>query len=191
MNLALAFDSETTSKDIDWSNRSNLPHQPHMVQLAAKLVDLDTRKAIQSIDLIVKPDGWIIPDEVIEIHGITNELANEVGLPEIEVLRIFMELWVKCNVRICHNTTFDNRIIWIALCRYLPDLVPKEVWKDKDQYYCTFQNFKKLIGGKDGHKLKDAYKYFTGEPLRGAHDAMTDVNACIEVYFGIQDKLGG
>jgi len=35
--------------------------------------------------------------------------------------------------------------------------------------------------------LGEAYKFFTGKDLEGAHNAMVDVKACIEVYFGILD----
>lgn len=191
MSLLLFFDTETTDKDIVWERPSTMPIQPHIVQLAAKLVDSVSRETVSSINLIVKPDGWVIPDKVIEVHGITNEFAHKVGVSETAAVSIFMHLWAQCHIRIAHNTTYDNRIIWIALSRYLPDLVSKEVWKNKELYYCTFQNFKKLVKGKDGHKLKDAYKYFTGNPLVGGHNAMVDVEACQAVYFGILDRQEG
>jgi DNA polymerase-3 subunit epsilon len=188
MNIGLFGDTETTGM-IEYKRQSSNPCQPHIVSLAAILVNLDTKEELQSINVIVKPDGWTIPDETIEVHGITNELANEVGLPESVVLGMYINLWQKCSLRIFHNTTFDNRIIRIALKRYMPNLIPDEVWKDRDQYYCTFQKFKKLIGGKDGHKLEDAYKHFTGKELVGGHNALVDTQACMEVYWGLQEPV--
>ena len=92
MNLAIFYDTETTGLPL-FKEPDNHPSQPHLVQVAAHLVDMDTRDVVQSIDLIVKPDNWIIPDEVAAIHGITTEHANEVGVPEDFVLRVFGNLY--------------------------------------------------------------------------------------------------
>lgn len=188
MSLLLGFDSETT--DIpDWKVPSDAPHQPHIVQLAAVLVDSDTRETVEQMNVIVRPDGWEITQETIDVHGITMEKALEVGIPERHALEQFMDLWSRCDLRIAHNTTFDNRIIRIALKRYMPDLVSDAVWKDKKRYYCTLINSRKVMGGKDGHKLGQCYKHFTGKDLEGAHDALVDVNACMEIYFALTGDI--
>jgi len=191
MNIGLVGDTETT-RLIKYKERSDGANQPHIVSLAAMLVNLDTKQVLQSINLIVKPDGWIIPQESIDVHGITNELANEVGLPESVVLGIYINLWRKCNLRIFHNTTLDNRIIRIALKRYTPNLIPDEVWKDKELYYCTMMKSKSILKllpknkwGFKSPKLTEAYKFFTGKDLVDAHDAMADTMACMDVYWGI------
>ena len=38
--------------------------------------------------------------------------------------------------------------------------------------------------------LQEAYEFFTGLKLNGAHDASNDVLGCKAVYFGIQDYHG-
>lgn len=183
----LPFDTETTGLPV-WSTPSDSEEQPHMVQLAAMLVDSETQDVLDSMNVIIKPDGWVIPQETIDVHGITNEHAMEHGIPEKDALQMFLDMYVQSNLRIAHNTTFDNRIIRIALKRYFPNLIPDEVWKDKSSYYCTLINFRKLIGSKNGHTLEEAYKHFTGVELEGAHDAMVDVGACMDVYWGLNPK---
>ncbi len=192
MNLALIFDVETTGFP-EWQEPSDSPKQPHIVQLAALLVDLDERKVIQSIDLIVKPDGWEIPKEVSDIHGITQEIAEEVGIPEIVAVDTFLKLWNGCK-RIAHNRTFDQRIIRIACKRFFNEDI-QEAWADKDDFDCTMLMAKPVMelpfpSGKAGIKqpnLAEAYKFFTGEELKNAHSALADAKACMEVYFGLME----
>jgi DNA polymerase-3 subunit epsilon len=200
MNLAFFYDTETTGLP-DFKAPSDAPQQPHLVQLAAALVDLDTREITQSIDLIIRPDGWTIPDDVSEIHGITTEHALEVGIPEEVAVDIFSHLWGR-NKRIAHNESFDARIMRIAFKRHL--CVPKtfaDIWKTGEAE-CTvklakpicqipptekMKQYKNLANTFKNPNLSEAYKHFTGKDLVGAHSAMVDVKACIEVYFGVQD----
>lgn len=186
MTPVLFFDTETTGLP-DWKAPSDSDHQPHLVQIGAILADADTRQEIATLDLIIKPDGWTIPDEVAEIHGITTEKAMAVGIPEHQALSTFMALHDQCTLRVAHNTTFDNRIIRIAMKRFCPDAMPDDEWKDRARYYCTLMNSRKLFGGKDGHTLSEIYERVTGRALENAHSAMADTRACMEVYWHLMD----
>lgn len=192
MNLAIFFDTETTGLP-QFKEPSEGESQPHIVQLAAHLVDIDSRKIIQSMDVIVKPDGWVIPDEVSEIHGITTEYALQVGIPEKQAVEMFLALWGG-RKRIAHNTTFDNRIIRIATKRFCEEQVI-DAWHT-GEYQCTgaltkpiMQMLPKNKYGYKMPKLIEAYKHFTGKELQNAHSAIADVNACMEVYFAANDYL--
>lgn len=180
----LFFDTETTGVP-DWKKPSDDPFQPHLVQLAALLVDPFTRKTLSSIDLIIRPDGWTIPEETVEIHGITTEHALAVGVPEELALRLFLEMW-NGHLRVAHNTTFDNRMIRIAIKRYIGDDMAEQ-WRDSD-YYCTMINARKLIGGKQP-SLAEAFSHFCKVPLEDiyqAHSAMGDTMACKDIYWAMQ-----
>jgi DNA polymerase III subunit epsilon len=37
--------------------------------------------------------------------------------------------------------------------------------------------------------LGEAYQFFTGRPLQGAHSAMVDVDACMACYFAMKDGV--
>ncbi|HCU64580.1 MAG TPA: 3'-5' exonuclease [Rheinheimera sp.] len=190
--LALFFDTETTGLPV-WNEPSENPNQPHIVELAAKLVNLDTREVVYTIDTLVKPDGWVIPQEVIDLHGITNEMALEQGRPESEVLTEFMGIWATANRRVAHNQSFDERIMRIAIKRYL-DEDTAESWKAGEKQ-CTGLITKPLLQllpknkfGFKMPKLSEAYEHFMGKPLENAHRAMADVDACIAVYFAVIDQ---
>lgn len=89
--LILSYDTETTGIP-DWKIPSDSPDQPHLVSLAAILVNAETREVVDSMDVIIKPDGWEIPQETIDIHGITMEIAEKEGIPEQEALEMFLAM---------------------------------------------------------------------------------------------------
>lgn len=200
-NNVLFYDCETTGVPV-WKSPSDDPRQPHLVQLAAILVDLD------DIDLetaprmceVVRPDGWEIPEETIEVHGITEEAAMEAGLSEDLVLRAFLELWRQADLRVGHNEQFDARVIRIGTKRYFDEAVQKE-WHAGAKA-CTARlaapivrqppTEKQLARGRFKYKtpsLAEAYEFFKGIPMEGAHNAMADTLACFDVYIDVMSYL--
>ncbi len=187
MNI-LVGDTETNGM-ISWKEPSESEHQPHCVQLAALRVDPTTQDVLEQMDVIIKPDGWIIPQETIDIHGITMERAMDEGIPEVDALDMYMALHSKCGLRVFHNSTWDNRILRIMLKRFRPDLVTDEEWKDASRYYCTMVQYSKHFGGK-WPKLAEAYEFLFNEKFENAHSAMGDTKACMRIYFKLQELTG-
>lgn len=189
----LFYDTETTGL-VAWHEPSGAGCQPHLVQLAALVVDEDTHKVEQSMDVIVSADGWDIPEEVTAIHGITTEHARKVGIPEATAANVLFDLWAGCDLRVGHNQSFDMRILRIAAKRYRNDEFADH-WK-AGASVCTGLLAKPIMQmepkGRYGYKmpkLVEAYEHFFGVPLKGAHSAMTDTRACMDVYFAIKDLL--
>lgn len=192
-NLGLFFDTETNGLPL-WKEPSEHPDQPHIVQLAAELVDLETREVLESMDVIVKPDGWVISSEMTEIHGISHEHALAVGTLEKEAIDQLLAMRAKASVRIAHNRTFDDRIIRIGLKRYhdQPDSEepqPSDAWKEGEGF-CTCYGSRALCALPKNKlpKLTEAYEILTGEKLVGAHSAMVDSAGCRRVYFALKDR---
>jgi DNA polymerase-3 subunit epsilon len=190
----VAYDTETTGLP-EWKIPSDDPSQPHIIQLGALLV-ADNREVVAEMDVIVKPDGWIIPDDTVEVHGITMEQAMDAGIPETDAVDQFIEeFWKNGTDRVAHNRTFDQRLIRIALKRYgYPDDL-MELWADKDTHFCTMLMAKPLMKleprGRYGYKspkLEEAYLHFIGEELNGAHNAMNDAKACLKIYWCMIDQ---
>jgi len=179
--LIFIFDTETTGLPV-WKEPSDSESQPHLVQLGAVLANADTQQIIASIDVIIKPDGWTIPDEVAAIHGITTEKALAVGIPEKLALEMFLAMRGEAD-RVAYNKTFDQRIIRIAAKRYL-DEVAQDKWAIKEDHHCAMRMDQSCVGGKQ-RKLIEAYKHHTGKDLENAHSAMADTLACMEVYFSV------
>lgn len=200
MNLIYFYDFETTGFPL-WAKPSSDPGQPHIVQCAAVMVDADTRETIQSFDLIAKPDGWDIPEEVAKIHGITTEGALAAGLPEELVISALLTFHSIASLRIGHNQPFDARIMRIALKRFkrFASEAVADDWRAGESF-CTQSastpicklppSPKMLAAGRNGNKtanLGEAYQHFMGKPMENAHTAMGDVLATMAVYWAIQD----
>lgn len=204
MNTALFYDTETTGLPL-FSEPSEDPRQPHMAQVAACLVDLDTRQVHASMDVIVRPDGWTIPDDVVALHGITTEKAAAFGVGELVALNMLIDLWSCAKVRIGHNESFDARIVRIALKRHVPASMAgdadanADAWKNAPAEctqrlatpICALPPTEKMKAARRFHyksaNLQEAYTHFFGAPFDGAHSAMSDVRACMAVYFALQD----
>lgn len=198
---ALFYDTETTGLPL-FDQPSQDPRQPHIVQLAALLVDLDTRKQLASLDLTIEPQGWEIPEEVSKIHGITTEHAMEIGVCEFHAVELFIQLWQSADFRVGHNEQFDARILRIALHRANPSgygCEPDE-WK-AGRAECTQALSTPILklpptpamraAGRNHYKsanLREAYRHFYGSELIDAHSAFADASACRDVYFAIKAK---
>lgn len=190
--MILAFDTETTGLP-DWGQPSEAEHQPHLVQLAMILLD-DDLKEVGSASVVVRPEGWTIPDDVAKIHGITTERALAIGVSEKLATRLYMDMLYGTNaLAVAHNVKFDQRIMRIAMIR---------AGYDKDRQdartlssYCTMEAATSLVNLPPTEKmiaagfnkpkpprLSECIEFFFQEKLDGAHDALVDVRACLRVY---------
>lgn len=200
MKPIMVFDVETTGLPL-WNEPSEDPRQPHLVQVAALLVDADTRQVLSTLDVIVRPDGWLIPEDVAQVHGITTERAAALGVPESLALELLLALHEQCELRVAHNEPFDMRMVRIAIKRHLddPDALA-DAWKAAPTA-CTQRLSTPILqlpptdrmraAGRNHFKsanLGEAYRFFFGEDFDGAHNALADVQACMRVYFAIQDR---
>ncbi|MCB0771675.1 MAG: 3'-5' exonuclease [Flavobacteriales bacterium] len=180
--MTLFFDTETTSL-IKYGQPSNHPDQPHLVEIAAILVD-DKFNIVDTYHAVIRPMGWNIPSEVSRIHGITEAFATEHGVPEHEALAAFLGLCEKAKMRVAYNEPFDARIIRIALKRYQPHIA--DWWKDFPSA-CAMRLTQSLIKGKVP-TLFEAHEAVLGRPLKQQHTAMGDAHACMEVFKALVKK---
>ncbi len=200
MRTALFYDTETTGLPL-FKEPSEDPRQPHIFQLAADLVDIDTRRTIASMNQLIKPTGWIIPPEVEALTGVSTERAAMFGLDAPVVLDMFFSMWAMATQgRIAHNEQFDARLVRIASMRHR-DAAFADHWK-AGEAFCTCTASTAIVNLPPSEKMKaagrnnpkqpklsEAYEFFTGKPLENAHDAGADVAACRVVYFALIEHL--
>lgn len=193
--MILFYDTETTGLP-DYRSPSGAKHQPHIVQFAAILVDPETKIERACVDLIVKPNGWEIPKEVSDIHGITNDTAHVCGVDERHIANIFLDMRERAALEVAHNISFDRRIMRIASVREL-EMTREEIDDSESKAaFCTMKAALRIVNlpptqrmlaagfsGPKQPKLSECIKYFFNEELDGAHNALVDVRACSRLYF--------
>lgn len=190
----LFFDTETSGLPL-YKEPSEDPRQPHIVQLAATLVDDAAPDVVlAAVSLIVKPDGWAIDPETAAIHGITTEHALDTGVPERLVLDAFYGLWQACDRRVAHNLAFDDRIVRIAMKRasLAEDVceafkaAPRECTMLASTPVCKLPS----ANGRGGYKwpkLSEAHRHFFGAEHTDQHSADGDVRALRAIYWKLRE----
>lgn len=183
----LIFDVETTGK-CDFKSPPEAPHQPRVVQLAAMLVDA-TGKELHSLNLMIRPDGFQIPKEASDIHGITHDMAARHGVSMQHAASLFSALVNRCDQLVAHNIDFDL-LLMRGECHKATVRFP---WESK-QKVCTMAAMTpicKLPGNYGSYKwpkLQEAHLHAFGKEFDGAHDAMADVRACWDLLVWLNRK---
>lgn len=193
MSLILVADTETSGLTLGREKPSH-PGQPNLVQLAC-IMFTDTGKEIGSLSVIIKPDGWTIPDEAAAVHGINTEMATLVGIPLLAALAVFNHMVKAADVVVAHNAEFDLKILMTAFHRVnrpFPYMNPR-CTKDMADPIMRMPPTEKMIAAGFGWKTKppkliECIKYFFDEDLEGAHDALVDTRACARVFFEIERR---
>ena len=179
--IDLIFDTETTGFarfNDPWEH----PGQPHIVQIAARLVE--NSKTYAAFQTIVSGN---VPSEpgALKTHGITEDLRLGVGVTPGHAAQCFAVLLNRADRLVAHNIKFDLILVGALFHRrgLLTDHL-KQIPK-----FCTMLALTpvmKIPGSRGGYKwpkLEEAYKkYVNAAGFSGAHDAMADTIACQELF---------
>jgi DNA polymerase III epsilon subunit-like protein len=188
MNNYLFFDTETTGVPRNYKvPSSDTRNWPRLVQLAWILADEEGNR-IHEGNLIVKPEGFVIPTYATKIHGITTQKALAEGILLKDAISMFKADLDLANFVVGHNVDFDKKIVGAEMIR----LGMKDEL-EKKKSYCTMQSsidFCK-IPGKYGYKypkLQELYKKLFGSEFENAHDAMSDIEATEKCFWELRKR---
>lgn len=189
--MYIVFDTETTGKAKSFSAPvDDFNNWPRLVQIAWKVFDKNGVE-IDSQNLIIKPNGFIIPDEVIAIHRISNEIAKERGIPLREALEKFAKVIKSNKYLIAHNITFDENVVGCEFLREgmrncIPDIQHVDTMKLTTEFVAI------PAKGRSGFKFPtqtELHQKLFGRAFEDAHDALADVTALGRIFFELQ-RLG-
>jgi DNA polymerase III epsilon subunit-like protein len=180
------FDCETTGKPRSYTAPvTDGANWPRLVQVAWLVGDDEVDPGDVQCR-IVRPDGFEIPQEASDIHGITTAQAVAEGRPLDEVLMELFDDAADCGLLVGHNVDFDRPIIGAELVRVgLPTVASQWMgWPS----VCTMKLGTDLckIHGRYGYKwpkLQELYWHLFGESLQGAHRADADMVATARCFY--------
>src|SRR6202008_3281340 len=101
--MFLIFDTETTGLPRNYNAPlTDFDNWPRMVQIAWQLHD-KTGKLLHNNSIIIKPDGYTIPFNAAQIHGISTERALAEGQDLKQSLIDFAEIVKNTTYLAGHN----------------------------------------------------------------------------------------
>jgi DNA polymerase III epsilon subunit-like protein len=186
--MILFFDTETTGLPKNWKAPvTDLDNWPRLVQLAYLVYDFDGN-LIHSCNEIVKPNGFTIPVDASNVHGITTDLANQRGIKIQDVFELFYFHIKRAKVIVAHNMAYDEKILGSELIRLGLDNI-----LDTKEKICTMESSVDLckINGPYGYKwprLDELHRYLFQYDFTGAHDALADIQATAKCFWELKTR---
>lgn len=184
----LFFDTETTGIPKNWKAPvTDLPNWPRMVQLAW-LVYSPAGEKLAAYNYIIKPEGFIIPEEVVKVHGITTERALLEGVELQQVLNAFMADIASSAFLVAHNISFDEKIVGAEFLRkHLPNVLQHK------KKICTMNgsvDFCAIKGpyGNKWPKLTELHTKLFGTGFEEAHNALIDIEATARCFWELRRR---
>jgi DNA polymerase III epsilon subunit-like protein len=188
--MYLVFDTETTGipRNHD-APASDIGNWPRLVQIAWLLADAEGRE-LRSQAFIIRPEGFVIPDDAVRIHGIDTETARRRGIDVASALDAFATDLSAAEMLVAHNVRFDEGVIGAEFFRAGREKNPiasKTRW-------CTMRqatDFCRIPGGPRGYKwptLDQLHRTLFGVGFEAAHNAVADVRACATCFFELKRR---
>ncbi len=184
--MYLIFDTETTGLPKRWNAPiTDTDNWPRCIQIAWQLHD-DMGNLLDHQDYLVKPEGFNIPYEAEQIHGISTALAEEQGITLAEVLGKFNKTLSRTKFVVGQNVGFDLNIMGAEFHRLhvenpLQELPVLDTCTEHTAQLCQ------IPGGRGGKfklpTLTELHEFLFKKPFSEAHNATADVEATTRCFL--------
>jgi DNA polymerase III epsilon subunit-like protein len=194
----LVFDTETTGLQEKGASIYDKSKWPYIIQLSYIYYDLSNNSALIKNNYIKIAKSVIITPESFNIHSISREILDSVGINIVDALKDFNACLKDCDIVVGHNISFDKRLIFVECFRHNV----KQYFTQFNKHgqiakpeFCTMKNttdFCKLerlsktnkVYNKNP-KLSELYNLlFPDEPLPAdQHNSLIDVAMTLRCYL--------
>ena len=190
---ALVFDTETTGlpKKRCASLKDN-DNWPYIVQMSWLVCDMTTGEITDIKDYIIRlEDERLIPMEATRIHGITNEIMREKGVPIRQVLEDFWKDLQRTHYLVAHNLNFDKTVSRVEMYRNgFPNMYKRtnniEVCTMTDgAMICNISKINKYNRKLETKppKLIELYEKLFDSTPENLHNSLIDVFVCFRCFY--------
>ena len=189
--MYLIFDTETTGLPKNWKAPiSDTDNWPRCVQIAWQLHD-SMGQLLEHDAFLVQPEGYNIPYDAEQIHGISTDLALEQGVLLKEVLDKFNTALGKTTFVVGQNVGFDINIMGCEFFRLgmenpLATLPVLDTCTEVTAQICQIE------GGRGGKfklpTLTELHQHLFGVGFGEAHNATADVEATTRCFLELLRK---
>ena len=188
--MYLIFDTETTGLPRDYNAPiTDTSNWPRVVQLAWQLHEADGT-LVEQKDFLIRPDGFTIPFQSEQIHGISTELAELAGEDLGDVLFLFKKALEKADFIVGHNVRFDINVMgceYVRLNEETPLVLPiLDTCTERTAELCQ------LPGGRGGKfklpTLTELHDFLFHIGFSEAHNATADVESTTRCFLELIRK---
>ncbi len=189
--MYIIFDTETTGLPRNWNAPiTDTDNWPRVVQIAWQLHD-DMGRLVEHRDHLIYPDGFDIPFDSEQIHGISTALAKEHGVQLKQVLDEFNIALGKAKFVVGQNIGFDINVLGCEFYRMGVE-TPMVEMPVLDTCTETTAELCQIPGGRGGKfklpTLTELHEYLFHEPFAEAHNATADVEATTRCFFELMRR---
>ena len=197
-NCIMVYDTETTGLLTNF-------YKPHIVSIGLIIYDPQTKEISIYYDLI-KPyyvchiTDWMGAEK---IHHITRTDVETKGVDFEKVVEKIINVIKNVSHIIGYNhTEYDNKMFNSGhynielkatikeLLRYKPNIDMLKIVQQLDKVVIPGQNRNNYIGIKGSNRLTNVYKRMFEISLNGAHHALVDCLATLDIYCFVKDVVG-
>jgi len=188
----LIFDTETTGLPLN--NNWNAPVDdfdtwPRLVQIAWEFYRDGVK--VDSNDFIIRPDGFEIPIDASDIHGITTERAEREGVTLQGALSEFQNVVSQADYLVGHNISFDEKVVGAEFLRMnMQNCLAyknKICTKEASTNFCAIPNNSRF-GSYKWPKLSELHIKLFGADFEDAHSAASDVSATAKCFWELKKR---
>ena len=184
--MYLIFDTETTGLPKNFKAPiTDTDNWPRCVQIAWQIHD-EWGNFIENKDFLVQPEGFTIPFEAQQIHGISTQLAVDQGVSLSDVLEEFNRALSKSKFVVGQNIDFDLNVMGSEFYRKGVETLLNKL-PSLDTCTETTAQLCQLPGGRGGKfkypKLGELHEHLFATSFAEAHNATADVEATTRCFL--------
>lgn len=177
--MLAAFDTETTGVPLAGRPLGHAS-QPRVVEIGCVLYRPDG-SVVDTFRSLLRPDGFTIPMEMRDLHGISQSRAKREGVPAAEAFGLLGSFLARAGRIAIHYVPFDATMVAIEMAHGAPD-----PFGPGRAFACTSAGAGRAAGGCGHLSLEEACATILGRPPREPHRALPDALDAMDLAVALE-----